>query len=81
MKKTLKYLSVMLMGAFFVTSCEDLNKIDFGSADDAGDINVTYSQAGVEVKSLSFGSGSRLVATRRLPEPNDKDLTSTPACE
>ena len=61
MKKTLKYLSVMLMVAFFATSCEDLNKIDFGSADEAGEISVTYSQAGVEVKSLSFGSGSRLV--------------------
>ena len=61
MKKTLKYLSVMLMVAFFATSCEDLNKIDFGSADEAGQISVEYFCAGTEVKSLSYSSGSRIV--------------------
>ena len=61
MKRALKYLLVIIVGAFSAASCDDFNKIDFGSADDAGEINVTYSLSGAEVKSLSFGSGSRSV--------------------
>lgn len=61
MKHTFKYISAVLIGLVFAASCEDLNRIEFGSADSSGEISVKYSQGGAEVKSLSYGAGSRVV--------------------